>query len=90
MKKIIIFILIGILMVSIAGSEPQLSNNEKLKNYADTNFKEVIGYKTITIGDIEQDGDIKRIHLTIDGRDVRWFTTERSYSSLVGTTTIKK
>ena len=71
-----------VLLIGLASSQLELTPNQKLKSYADANFKDEINYKTISIGKIEEDGNIRIIHLTIDGKDIRWLTSIDNYNTI--------
>lgn len=82
MKKLILFLIIGMMLISIASSQIELTPKDKLKNYADTNFKTELKYKNIKIDNYEIQDKIAITKLTIDGKQIRWITSKERFDKI--------
>lgn len=82
MKKLIIIGVMALLLLSMAIPQISLTPTQKLKSYADANFKEVLSYKDITIDSFETTGNITIVKLNIDGKKVRWITSNERFKTI--------
>lgn len=91
MKKIILFGILALMLVGIASSQidiAPLSNPKlilikpKLQTYANNNFKENLKYSSIDFKSYEIRDGIVKIILNIDGKEVRWLTSEKNFREI--------
>lgn len=89
MKKIIIFAIIMLLLITMVSSEVTITPEEiikdKLKEYAEDNVKTDIDYKDFTVNSYTTDDKIVTIHVTIDGRSFIWYTSIKNFETITDT-----
>lgn len=55
---------------------------QKLKVYADANFKTAFKYNKIVFTDYKISGDVITIYMTIDGKNLKWVTSVKKFNEI--------
>lgn len=88
LSKAITFTIIFLLLINISygatiTTSLTTAQKTKLTSYTDSNFKQIINYKTITFTNYKTDGRTVVIYTNIDGKQVKWITNIKNYNNII-------
>ena len=89
LSKAITFTIIFLLLINIGNGYTittislTTAQKTKLTSYTDSNFKQIINYKTITFTNYKTDGRTVVIYTNIDGKQVKWITNIKNYNNII-------